>query len=102
MSGYVPRPMPVCRGRWSWPYAVVLGGVGAPVTDGEAEIENISCPQGSTANADAQGNVWCEDGAGKKLPATLTPVKTPSLGVVGWGVAIAGALLLGAAIMRRK
>lgn len=90
-----PRPMPVCRGRWSWPYAVVLGGYGMA----EAEVENITCPAGSQANADAEGNVWCEDPTGKKLPATLSPVKTPSLGVVGWGVAIAGALLVGAFVM---
>jgi hypothetical protein len=89
----LPRPMPVCRGRWSWPYAVVLG---APP---EAEIENISCPAGSEAKGDAEGNVWCEDPTGKKLPATLIPVKVPTLGVVGWGVAIAGALLIGAALV---
>lgn len=96
----IPRPMPVCRGPWCWPLATTLGAA-------ETGVENIGCPPGATATGDAQGNVWCVDAAGNKVSATLTPVAQAQsnkdlLGVVGWGVLIAGALLVGAAIMSRK
>ena len=79
---------------------------------GATDVENIVCPAGTSVNADAQGNVWCQDATGARVAATFTP-GTPAtvvggqpqqagMGVVGWGIVIAGALAVASVLMKGR
>jgi hypothetical protein len=76
-----------------------------PVSGYGAAVDDIQCPVGTTPGGDAAGNVWCVDGSGSTIAASFVPatgVGAPSaLGVVGWGVVIAGALFLGAVVVSK-
>lgn len=98
-------PIPRCRGFWQFPHAVVLGSLGQ-----DPEVADIVCPAGTSVNADAQGNVWCEDPAGNKSSATLKPSATKvekpglmgALGPLGVGAVVAAAILGAAALVSRR
>lgn len=76
-------------------------GIGASITPGTAEVEDILCPDGWNVVVDKAGNPMCDNGTGFTLP----PVYRPSthlandLGVVGWSIAVAMTLVVGAALM---
>ena len=79
---------------------------------GTSDVENIVCPPGTTVGADAQGNVWCQDPTGAHVAATFTPAapaqvvggapQQAGMGVVGWGLLIAGGLALASLVMKGR
>ena len=79
---------------------------------GATDVETIVCPPGTTVGEDAQGNVWCQDPTGAHVAATFTPAapaqvvgggaQQAGMGVVGWGLVIAGALALASVVMKGR
>ena len=79
---------------------------------GATDVQNNVCPPGTTVGADAQGNVWCQDPTGAHVAATFTPAapaqvvpgapQQAGMGVVGWGILIAGALALASVVMKGR
>jgi len=78
---------------------------------GATDVENIVCPAGTTVNGDAAGNVWCQDATGAHVAATFTPAapaqvvgapQQAGMGVVGWGILIAGGLALASVLMKGR
>lgn len=83
-----------------------LRGFGAVSTEpGTSDVEDIICPEGFQVGADAQGHIWCENQTGGRVPPTYRPstklVKEP-LGVLGWSMIIAGALMAGYFVASRR
>lgn len=81
-----------------------LRGFGA-----DSGIETIGCPPGTKEATDNKGGIWCEDPQGNKSAATLTPVdggavpapaSSGGLGVIGWSLIGAAALVGGAFMLK--
>lgn len=79
------------------------GARGAHALRGASDQETILCPPGTQVNA-AGEEIWCEGPGGVRSAPSYAPVsEAPSrMGVIGWGVAIAGGLLGAAWYYSRK
>jgi hypothetical protein len=79
-------------------------GAGASIEPGTAEVEDIVCPAGYQVGADAQGNVWCDNGSGGHVPPVYKPsthLASQPLGVMGWSILIAGGLVAGYFLLKK-
>lgn len=77
---------------------------GASIEPGTAEVEDILCPAGWAIKAEGE-KIWCEDASGNKHPPAYQPstkLVSPGLGVLGWSMIAAGAMVLGAMMLGGK